>query len=104
MQIDKYPTIAEITVATAHAGTADACSGALATSFNSNTTAPKTAGIDIIKEYFTANFFSKPQSRQAVIVVPERDSPGIVAIPCATPINPALTYDASLGRFVPSSA
>ncbi len=49
------------------------------------------AGIDIINEYFTANFLSKPHNMQAVIVVPEREMPGIVESPCAMPIIPAST-------------
>ena len=55
-----------------------------AKSFNSNTMAPKIAGIagiDIINEYFTANLRLNPLSRHAVIVVPLRDNPGKVATP-----------------------
>ena len=52
-----------------------------AKSFNSNTMAPKMAGIDMINEYFTANLQLNPLSRHAVIVVPLRDNPGNVATP-----------------------
>jgi len=35
----------------------------------------------MIKEYFTANLRVIPVERHAVIVVPDRDKPGMVAIP-----------------------
>ena len=46
-----------------------------------NTQAPTIAGIDIIKEYFTTKSLLIPHKRPAVMVVPERDYPGRVAIP-----------------------
>ena len=55
-----------------------------------NTSEPKMAGMDIIKEYLTANFRSKPLNRHAVIVVPEREIPGSVAKPWQIPIINAL--------------
>jgi len=47
----------------------------------SSTAAPIIAGIDIINEYLTANSLFNPHNRPAVIVVPDLESPGKVAIP-----------------------
>ena len=52
-------------------------------SFNSNTSAPKIAGIDMIKEYFTAKLRLNPLNRHAVIVVPDRDKPGVLQSLCS---------------------
>ena len=71
-------------------------------SFNSSTSAPRIAGIDIKNEYFTAKLRLKPLSRHAVIVVPERDNPGSVAIPCAIPTPNAFVYVTLFGNFSPS--
>jgi hypothetical protein len=46
--------------------------------------------MDIIKEYFTANFRLNLLNKQAVIVVPDLDNPGKVANPWHIPIKNAL--------------
>ena len=47
--------------------------------------APTTAGMDSKNENFTAKLRSKPRSIPALIVVPERESPGTTATACARP-------------------
>ena len=49
--------------------------------------APRTAGMDNRKEKRTANFRSKPTKHPAVMVVPEREIPGQVAMACPTPTS-----------------
>ena len=53
--------------------------------------APKMAGMDIRKENRTANFRSKPAKQPAVMVVPEREIPGQVAMAWATPTSSTST-------------
>lgn len=48
--------------------------------------APATAGIASKNEKRAAALRSRPANKPAVIVIPERDVPGINAITCATPI------------------
>ena len=50
-------------------------------SFASRINAPRTAGIESMKEYSQATFLSMPQKREAEIVVPEREIPGRVPSP-----------------------
>ena len=57
------------------------------------------AGMERMKEYLTANFRSRPQKVQAEIVVPERERPGSVANPCATPIRMPSPQLTSFGIF-----
>ena len=70
-----------------------------ARSFSSRMAAPRIAGIERIKEYFTANFLSNPQNVHAEIVVPEREIPGSVANPCAIPIRIPSPQETSFGIF-----
>ena len=70
-------------------------------SFMSRTHAPSIAGIDIINEYFTANFLSNPQRTPTVSVVPDLEIPGKVAIPCAIPMITESLYLIFLGVFLP---
>ena len=51
--------------------------------------APSTAGRDMRKEKRTANFRSSPRAIPAAMVLPERDRPGRVAKPWATPMSRA---------------
>ena len=51
--------------------------------------APSTAGIEIRNENFTAKRRSSPVAMPAVIVVPERLRPGIVATAWHSPISSA---------------
>ena len=53
--------------------------------------APRMAGMDIRKEKRTANFRSKPTKQPAVMVVPEREMPGQVAMAWATPTSSTST-------------
>ena len=54
-------------------------------SFSVRMFAPRMAGMDIRKENRTANFRSNPTKQPAVMVVPEREIPGQVAMAWATP-------------------
>ena len=56
-------------------------------SFKVRMLAPRTAGMDSRKEKRTANFRSKPTKQPAVIVVPEREMPGQVAMAWAMPTS-----------------
>ena len=51
--------------------------------------APSTAGILIRSEYFMANGWDCPVEMPAVMVLPEREMPGIVATAWAQPIRSA---------------
>ena len=48
-------------------------------SFTWSRNAPKIAGIDNMKLNFAANSLSRPITKPAAIVVPERDNPGMIA-------------------------
>ena len=53
----------------------------------------KLHGIDIKKEYFTAKLRRKPHKSPAVIVIPNRDIPGITPIPWQVPrIRASFTF------------
>ena len=56
-------------------------------SFASRINAPTIAGIDKIKENSPEVFLSTPAIKEAEIVIPEREMPGSVPIPCAIPIK-----------------
>ena len=49
--------------------------------------APSIAGIEIINENLNASCTPIPIKRLAAMVIPERDTPGRTAIPCAIPTN-----------------
>ena len=55
----------------------------------------------MMNEYFTANSLLNPHARPAVIVEPDLEIPGRVAIPCARPINNEFLYVASAGPLLP---
>lgn len=57
---------------------------------NCRTTAPKIAGIDIKNENSKAIAGLSPNNNAAVIVVPEREIPGIIAKTCAHPTIKAI--------------
>ncbi len=56
-------------------------------SLNLYTVAAKTIGADNIKEYLAEASLDKPSARPVVIVIPERDTPGINASDCDKPIK-----------------
>ena len=54
--------------------------------------APPITGMDKIKEKRAASSFFRPCIREAVIVLPDLDIPGIIAIPWAIPTNTAFNH------------
>ena len=56
-------------------------------SFASRIKAPRIAGIERIKENSPAVFLSIPQTKEAEIVIPDREIPGKVPQPCSQPIK-----------------
>ena len=55
-------------------------------SLNFNIVAPNTIGADNIKENFAVDSLSTPIALPVVIVIPERETPGIKARACEKPI------------------
>ena len=72
---------------TRYTGTSPQIIPASTASFRLRMLAPRIAGMDSRKEKRTANFRSSPTKQPAVIVVPEREMPGQVAMACPTPTS-----------------
>ena len=79
--MQKYPAAPARTAAARYSPNTGSVTPEPGMSFNSRTAAPNTAGMDMINEYFTANFLLRPQSRQAAMVIPDLEIPGNTAIP-----------------------
>ena len=59
--------------------------------------APVMAGIANRNENLAASFPDIPRARLVLMVIPERETPGMMATACASPIrNPLLKFSASL--------
>ena len=58
-------------------------------------------GIESKTANFRASTREKPKNKPAAKVIPERETPGISAILCASPIKNASLYDNSLIFFAP---
>ena len=56
-------------------------------SFIPNIPAPAITGIDNKKENFADSFGENPKNKERVIVVPDLDTPGTIAIACPKPIT-----------------
>ncbi len=56
-------------------------------SFNLYSVAPATIGVDKRNEYFATDSLFIPSILPVVIVIPERDTPGINANACESPIK-----------------
>jgi len=83
----RYPLSAEVTVPTARAGSPAPLAPCCSSSRSSNTPAAPIAGIPSRNENRAAASRVNPRNIAAVMVVPERDDPGINATACARPIN-----------------
>ena len=70
-------------------GTQSTDSGSDTISFTPSTAEPSITGIDIKNANRIDDSFSRPIIRPALVVLPEREIPGITAIPCITPITAA---------------
>ena len=57
---------------------------------HSRSVAPNTAGIEIRNENRNASLIPNPMNNAIAIDIPERDTPGNTAIPCANPTNIAM--------------
>ena len=60
--------------------------------------APKMAGIAKRKENWAASFFGIPRINAVVIVIPDLETPGIIAKACAIPIR--IAFFASNGEWI----
>ena len=80
-RMQRYPTTAATATPTMYTGTSAQMIPASTASFRLRMLAPRMAGMDMRKEKRTANFRSKPRKHPAVMVVPEREMPGQVAMP-----------------------
>ena len=76
----KYPTTPAAAIPKRYAGTLDHWIPAFRAEIRVTKVEPRTAGMLIRKENLMANFLLNPRDRPTVIVVPERDIPGNVAI------------------------
>ena len=72
-----------------YAGKLDHSTPALIALMSERRFAPSTAGMLMSREYFIANGRDCPVAMPAVIVLPEREMPGMVATACAQPISSA---------------
>ena len=84
----RYPTTAATATPTRYTGMSETMMvfSAMA-SLSVRMLAPRMAGMDMRKEYRTANLRSRPTKHPAVMVVPEREMPGQVAMAWATPTS-----------------
>lgn len=67
--------------------------------FNSSINAASIAGTERRNENSPAVSRVKPENREAEIVLPEREIPGITPIPCAAPTAKADTIEGSFFVF-----
>ena len=99
--IDAMPDTIATTMPMRYAGTFASSTPSLKASIRLIILAPRTAGTDSRNENFTANFLSSPVAIPAVMVVPERERPGIVATHWHRPIISASEIVMLAAFFVP---
>ena len=87
-----YPEIIELIIPKIMAVILKLVTPVLTASPTFNKPAPPITGIDNIKEKRAASSFFKPCIKEAVIVLPDLDIPGIIAIPWAIPTNTAFNH------------
>lgn len=64
--------------------------GVCTKSFSLSNPAPKTIGVERRNENLAASSLERPENNPVVIVIPERDTPGIIAKACDKPIKKLL--------------
>lgn len=89
-RIATYPEIPAASIPTM-TGPHSTAAGSETISFTPRTADPNITGIDIRNAKRIASSFCRPANKPALVVLPEREIPGMTAIPCVTPITAAST-------------